>query len=281
MNTINSIFDILFNMVDGTTDLRASSGSGSNIMIDNLVGKLSPTMDSQLKDLVNKMFTDAQLINAMNNTLNKNELSNPDTFMILKNSINNKLLTSKCPTLLINGDTMPDATKNLSINMISLLKTTIFTYISNLGNSIQRDNPDLINATPNIKCITDINSNNDPSIGTCIYKMIPLQKWVHVIVSVYNQVIDIYVDGQLGSSCVLKGYPAISNLDVSLTPDGGFSGQISRVAFSNTAMTVSKSQELYYEGPIATDSIFSMIPNWVWYSIVLLIVISIIYSYVM
>jgi len=110
--------------------------------------------------------------------------------------------------------------------------------------------------------------------------MIPIQKWVHVIVSVYNQVVDIYIDGQLGSSCVLKGFPAISNLDVNLTPDGGFSGQISRVSFSNTAMTVNKSQELYYAGPIATDSIFSMIPNWVWYTIVLLIIISIIYSYV-
>ena len=98
------------------------------------------------------------------------------------------------------------------------------------------------------------------------------------IVSVYNQVIDIYIDGQLGSSCVLKGYPAISNLDVNLTPDGGFSGQISRVSFSNTAMTVTKSQDLYYSGPIMTESIFTMIPSWVYYLIILIIAVAIAYS---
>ena len=107
--------------------------------------------------------------------------------------------------------------------------------------------------------------------------MIPLQKWVHVIVSVYNQVVDIYIDGQLGSSCVLKGYPSISNLDVNLTPDGGFAGQISKVSFSNTAMTVGKSQSLYYDGPIATDSLLSIIPNWVYYTIISIIFIVLIY----
>jgi len=127
-------------------------------------------------------------------------------------------------------------------------------------------------------CLIDSTLNQDPTVGTCIYKMIPLQKWVHVIVSVYNQVVDIYIDGQLASSCVLKGFPAISTDDVDITPDGGFSGQISRVSFSNTAMTVPKALSLYYDGPVPSTSLFSMIPTWVWYGIILLIAVAIIYS---
>ena len=56
------------------------------------------------------------------------------------------------------------------------------------------------------------------------------------IVSVYNQNVDIYVDGQLSSSCILKRFPDISNEDVKITPDDGFSGMISRVKFTNSAI---------------------------------------------
>ena len=111
--------------------------------------------------------------------------------------------------------------------------------------------------------------------------MIPLQKWVNVIVSVYNQIIDIYIDGQLSSSCVLKGFPAISTDAVNITPDGGFSGKITRVLFTNTAMTISRAKQIYYSGPVVTTSIFSMIPNWAYWGAIIIIIISIGYSTIM
>ena len=40
----------------------------------------------------------------------------------------------------------------------------------------------------------------------CVVNNIPLQKWVNLVVSQYNQTMDIYLDGQLVSSCVLKGF---------------------------------------------------------------------------
>ena len=268
INNISKIFDILFTMINN---------NDSDLSNDKLINKILPIIDVQLKDLVNKLISDVKLIDTMPDS-NQSELDNPEKFNAFKQIINNKLSVSKCPTLLINGDTMPNAAKNIGINMLTLIKTTIYTHISNMGNTIQRENPELINAQPNIRCITDISRNKDPTIGTCNYKMIPLQKWVHVIVSVYNQAIDIYIDGQLGSSCVLKGYPAVSTLDINLTPDGGFSGQISNVSFSNTAMTVTKSQELYYAGPILTDSIFTMISNWAYYIVIILSFLSIIFA---
>ena len=68
---------------------------------------------------------------------------------------------------------------------------------------------------------------------------------------------------------------------VNITPDGGFSGQISRVSFSNTAMTVQRAKEIYYDGPVASDSIFSMIPTWAYYLTAFIIIALIIGSFFM
>ena len=67
----------------------------------------------------------------------------------------------------------------------------------------------------------------------CVVNNIPLQKWVNLVVSQYNQTMDIYLDGQLVSSCVLKGFPEVREEGVSICPDGGFEGSISRLAFYN------------------------------------------------
>ena len=117
-----------------------------------------------------------------------------------------------------------------------------------------------------------------PNTDVCIAKMIPLQKWVNIIVSVYNQNVDIYIDGQLTSSCILKRFPDISGDDVKITPDDGFSGMISRVKFTNSAMTIQQAKAIYYDGPIAKDSLFSIIPEWVYWTILIIIIISIVYS---
>lgn len=180
--------------------------------------------------------------------------------------------------------TSPNITVSMASNTTNTTTTTTTaTTTTSANNTLDK----LDTGKQNISCnlskgvLYNLSNNKDLTLGTCIYKQLPMQKWVHVIVSVYNQVVDIYVDGQLGSSCVIQGYPAISNLDVNLTPDGGFSGQISRVSFSNTAMTVGKSQDLYYAGPIASENILSMIPSWIWYTIIIIIVVAILYSFVM
>jgi len=204
--------------------------------------------------------------------------SNVD-FATIQSAVNAKLVAANC-SLTLNGTTEIDATVNFFENFINALKKSLYTYINNMGSGIRKEYGDL-NTNQNVSCLIDSSINNDPTVGTCVYKMIPLQKWVHVVVSVYNQVIDIYIDGQLGSSCILKGFPAISTNDVNITPDGGFAGQISRVSFLNTAMNVGKARSMYYDGPVKTDSIFSLIPNWVWYVIIFIIIIAIIYSVIM
>ena len=150
-----------------------------------------------------------------------------------------------------------------------------------MNSGIAKIYPELAGTQEGGSCLSNLYSNNDPSVGMCVVKMIPLQKWVSVIVSVYNQIIDIYIDGQLSSSCVLKGFPNISTDDINITPNGGFSGKISRVVFMNTAVTVKQAQDIYYSGPVATTSIFSMIPKWVYWIILIIIIVAIAYSFFM
>ena len=251
-----------------------------NATIENI----NETIGMELLKLMGTTNSNTELVNLFEKLMADNDIlqeltSNPDIpkdLQSVQNAVNAKLATANCP-LTLNGTTELDATVNLYQNFINLLKKSLYTYINNLGSGVRKTYTDL-STSQNASCIIDSTLNQDPTVGTCIYNMLPLQKWVHVIVSVYNQVVDIYIDGQLASSCVLKGFPAISTDDVDITPDGGFSGQISRVSFSNTAMTVPKAQSLYYDGPVPSTSLFSMIPTWVWYGIILLVAGAIIYS---
>ena len=196
------------------------------------------------------------------------------------NAINMQMSAIKCP-LVMTGTTDIDKAVSFYENIINLIKKTLFIYISNMNSGISKLYPELSDGTQGGSCLSNLYTNNDPSVGMCVVKMIPLQKWVSVIVSVYNQIIDIYIDGQLSSSCVLQGFPNISTDDINITPNGGFSGKISRVTYMNTAVTIKQARDIYYSGPVATTSLFSMIPNWVYWILLLIIIVAIAYSFFM
>ena len=105
-------------------------------------------------------------------------------------------------------------------------------------------------------------------------------KHVYVPINSSPSGANIYIDGQLASSCVLKRFPKINTKDVELTPDGGFSGMISRVKFTNAAMTIQQAKNIYYEGPIFSESLFSIVPNWVYWGLLILIIVSIGYLFI-
>jgi hypothetical protein len=117
--------------------------------------------------------------------------------------------------------------------------------------------------------------------GHCIVDDFPLQKWVHVVVSQYNQVLDVYVDGQLRSSCVMPGFPAIVQDALVLCPDGGFGGMIAKVDYTNSVLTATDVAKLYVQGPESRgDSVFASVPRWVWVLLVVIVFGAIAYSLV-
>lgn len=257
--TIDKSFSKLLTFINNNSNIDEN--------IELLIKDLG-TNDTDISDLINDLMSN--LMSLQSESINK-EL-NKDELIILQTGVNTKLENSNCE-LMLNGVTDMEISKQLFQNIVQLIKTSLYTYIVNLGNQIKLDNPDLSND------MQMSNNNQSDGMGMCVYNMIPLQKWVHVIISVYNQVVDIYIDGQLGSSCVLKGFPDLSTDNVELTPDGGFSGQISKVSFYNTAMTVSKAYSLYTSGPYQNNNLLYNIPSWLWYSTTFIFISILIYSF--
>ena len=92
---------------------------------------------------------------------------------------------------------------------------------------------DINDLTVEIQCY-DNNYNDSPTLHECTVKNIKMQKWVHIVTVVNNRTLDIYVDGKLVRTCLLPGVPKLDNeADISITPDGGFSGFTSNVEFYN------------------------------------------------
>lgn len=114
--------------------------------------------------------------------------------------------------------------------------------------------------------------------GKCMVTAFPLQKWVHVVISQYNQVLDIYVDGKLSSSCVLPGFPDIIQDDLVIAPEDGFSGKITKVVYLNSSVSADDVYSMYSDGPEHYDTLLSRVPNWAWGVLALIVLAVIVYS---
>jgi hypothetical protein len=272
-NQVASMNTAFQSLIDSIESARGNAKTVEDISaalessINKIPDVLTPT--ATYKPLIDNLITNLLALMAASAQPGADSISLTD----IQSAVNSKLSSMNCP-LTLSGSNDVDITANFYESFINMVKKSLYTYLNNMGPGLQRAMPELVNNT-NASCLIQNMTNPDPTVGTCIYRSIPLQKWVHVIVSVYNQVVDIFIDGQLASSCVLKAYPAISTNDVVITPDGGFAGKISRVVFSNTAMKVQHAKQLYYAGPVVSSSLWSMIPNWVWYGIIFLVIIGI------
>ena len=280
VNIMNGYFQTLMSSLE-TARINATTSEDIMVALNNGLDKilLTSTANNTLMGTIESLKKNLITLNEISNSdaTGLGEGQNNSNIQAIANAVNLKLANQNCE-LKLSGSNEINMEINLYKNMLEMIKKSLYTYLNNLGYQIQLTYPELKSSSQSAQCIIDTQNNTDPSIGVCIVRQIPLQKWINVIVSVYNQIVDIYIDGHLASSCVLKGFPTISNNDVQITPDGGFSGQIGRIVFSNTAMTAYHAKEVYYSGPVASDSIFSMIPNWVYYLIAFIIIGLILYS---
>ena len=100
-------------------------------------------------------------------------------------------------------------------------------------------------------------SDYNDRLNRCRIENVPLQKWVCLIVSVYNQTLDLYLDGKLIKTCVLDGVPKLdASKDVLVTPNGGFSGWISNIQYWDKAMNPQEAYKVYQKGNGSGSGIF-------------------------
>jgi len=93
-----------------------------------------------------------------------------------------------------------------------------------------------------------INTFASPNEG-CDIKNIPLQKWVHITYILNNRTVDIYIDGKLERSCVLRGVPKLNNSPLYVCDNNGFFGKISNLVYYKYALKPNEVYELYSKGP--------------------------------
>ena len=93
-------------------------------------------------------------------------------------------------------------------------------------------------------------------VDKCEIKNFPLQRWVNVNVSLRNNVLDIFMDGSLKKSCILSGSPTANAGDVYVLKEGGlgdnltgFNGYISKLEYTNKALSTDQIMKRYKKGP--------------------------------
>ena len=87
-------------------------------------------------------------------------------------------------------------------------------------------------------------NNND-----CVIRNFPLQRWVNLIISLNGRTLDVYFDGKLVRTCVLPDVAkVISDADVNVTPNGGFSGWTSNLQFWSNPLNPQEAYNVYKAG---------------------------------
>ena len=104
------------------------------------------------------------------------------------------------------------------------------------------------------ECPNSMNPIDNPNFlkdhkGTCNVKDVPLQRWNNICVSIWNQSVDVYLNGKLVRSCVMHEYPIPSSGDIYIGHKDGFNGYISTVNYYPTILTPEEIYGIYTKGP--------------------------------
>ena len=78
---------------------------------------------------------------------------------------------------------------------------------------------------------------------------IKLQKWVNINIGFIDNSIDVYLDGKLTKSFIIRGYPKINSGGLVITPNGGFNGMISNLTYTNKSFSQNKIVTTHKKGP--------------------------------
>jgi hypothetical protein len=116
------------------------------------------------------------------------------------------------------------------------------------------------NNTLRIKMGLETNINELDS-SECDIENFPLQTWVNLNVSLIDNVVDVYINGQLLKSCLLSGSPVINTDDILVCPNGGFAGFIANLQVSSRAYNAHKTNEVYRKGPVLQEGLIDNIIN--------------------
>ena len=111
----------------------------------------------------------------------------------------------------------------------------------------------------NLKINVNLASDHN-LIHTCTVDDIPIQKWVNILVSVYDRSMDVYINGKLVKTCILENVAnSKGQTNVDITPNGGFSGHTASFRYIGDATNPEEAYNIYKKG--ANSSILVSLLN--------------------
>lgn len=94
-----------------------------------------------------------------------------------------------------------------------------------------------------------VGTSGSTSPTTCIVSNVPLQKWVNLIVSAYNRVLDVYIDGKLAKTCMLPAPVEVTGTaETQITPLGGFDGYTAKFQYFPNPLNPQEAWNIYSGG---------------------------------
>ena len=98
--------------------------------------------------------------------------------------------------------------------------------------------------------IETFNDTGSKDYTEVVLDNLPLQRWNCINLTVYDNIIDIYVDGLLRKTHIIKeGVPKPNKEPIILGNIGGFDGYLSNISWSNRALSPKQIYNKYQEGP--------------------------------
>ncbi len=152
---------------------------------------------------------------------------------------------------------------NLKINL-KMFNQTLNEHQANLRGLVEADGGHTLTSGSTLSCSGDdiwengtidtgvscTGASNSANVDVTI-ENINLQKWVNIIAAVNDRTLDIYINGKLVTS---KAYPnlintaLINNNDLTVTPNGGFGGFVSKVQYYPDFITPKQAWNIYRGG---------------------------------
>jgi len=104
--------------------------------------------------------------------------------------------------------------------------------------------------TNSLKVSTATYNDRTTSVESCDITDLPLNKWIHCVYVLNNRTVDIYLDGRLERSCVLRGLPRLNRAPVSIgSPTDSYNGLLSKLQYFNRALHPFEISEIYADSP--------------------------------
>jgi hypothetical protein len=195
--------------------------------------------------------------------------------------VNNTVLTKLTNATIL--QTVPSTSLNTSTDSVgsSNYAYSIWFYISNWNYKYGNDKIIFarINTTPSDSSFNNIENSlsvldpcpivyldkfaNDIMIGVSSYgtnnksqqtnlinvNNIPIQRWVNLILSVYNTTVDVYINGKLVKTEVMSNSAYVnSNDNIIITPAGGFEGSTTKLQYYQYSLNPEQAWNIYQQG---------------------------------